>query len=137
MAVTIQISSDGGEPREAGRSLALPPRFRVDTWPDRGVVHVRPVGEVDLATVDVVRTSIEELKAAGFKRVVLDLREVTFLDSTGLRLMLEAQASSRADGWEFAVIDGSPAVQRLFDVSGMRSVICFLDPARTQDRTWC
>jgi anti-anti-sigma factor len=127
--MTVPLSSGAENGRDAGADPVGPPGFSVEVCPERSVVRVCPVGEVDLSTVGEVRAQIEELKSAGFTRVVLDLREVTFLDSTGLRLMLEEQASSRADGWEFAVIDGSTAVQRLFDVTGLRSMIRFVDPS--------
>ena len=49
---------------------------------------------------------------------MLDLRGVTFLDSTGLHLVLEADAASRAQGWEFGLIGGPAHVQRVFDLTG-------------------
>jgi anti-anti-sigma factor len=61
---------------------------------------------VDVATVDEIRTYLKRLKASSFTRVILDLRGVTFLDAQGVRLILEADASSRADGWSFALIGG-------------------------------
>lgn len=127
-----------GDGARAGRvaELDLPPRFRVEDRPERDVVRVCPVGEVDLATVDGVRAHIVELRDAGFTRIVLDLREVTFLASAGLRLMLEARRAAQADGWEFAVIDGSSGVQRLLDATGLRSMIDFVDPSGREARRW-
>jgi anti-anti-sigma factor len=115
------------DPPETGIVRDLPPPFCVEVHPQREFVRVRPVGEIDVATVDRVRGQFEDLKAVGFTRIVLDMRDVTFVDSTGLRLMLEAQESSRADGWEFAVIDGSSSVQHLLQVTGMRHVLDFVD----------
>jgi anti-anti-sigma factor len=54
--------------------------------PERDVVRVCPRGEIDIDTVGAVRSQLDELVGAGFTRVVLDLRDTTFLDSTGLRL---------------------------------------------------
>jgi len=102
-----------------------PAPFHVDVEPERDVVRVSPVGEVDLATIDEVRARIEELKAAGFRRVLLDLRGVTFLDSSGVRLVLEADASARADGWDFALVEGSATVQRVFALAGVRDRLRF------------
>lgn len=64
--------------------------FRVDVAPDREEVRVSPVGELDLATVPLVDTELAELWSLGFARLVLDLRNVCFLDSTGLRLAVVA-----------------------------------------------
>src|SRR5205807_172173 len=93
--------------------------FRCEIEPRRTAVHVRPVGEVDLATVPTVENELRELRAAGFTNLVLDLREVRFLDSTGVHLILEWHASTEADGISFALIAGPPAVQRVLDLSGL------------------
>jgi anti-sigma B factor antagonist len=106
-----------------------PHAFRLDVRPERDVVRVCPVGDVDLDTVDVVRAQLDELRAAGFTRVVLDLRGATFLDSTGLHLALEAQAASAADGWEFGIIEGPANVQRAFELAGLGKRLPFVDPA--------
>ena len=99
---------------------APPSPLRVDVWPEGEVVHVCPVGEIDLDTVSRVRDRLDELRAAGFKRLVLDLRGVTFLDSTGIRLVLETDASARADGFDFGLIEGPANVQRAFEITGLR-----------------
>ena len=65
------------------------------------MVRVCPIGEVDVDTVGVVRAQLDELTVAGFTHVILDLRDVTFLDSSGLHLVhlvMDAQAASAADG---------------------------------------
>jgi anti-anti-sigma factor len=46
--------------------------------------------------------------------VVLDLDELTFMDSTGIRLVLESVRDSEREGWRFEVTRGSSAVQRIF-----------------------
>src|SRR5829696_5405721 len=99
--------------------------FTVEVEPQREVVRVCPCGEVDLATVDDVREQVDELLSAGFTRVLLDLREATFFDSTGLRLIIEVAQSSPADGWQFGLIDGSAPVRRVFDVTGVRGELPF------------
>jgi anti-anti-sigma factor len=70
-------------------------------------------GELDLATVDEVRARLEALRAEG-RPVVLDLDQLTFMDSTGIRLVLEAVRHRERDGWRFEVTRGSTPVQRIF-----------------------
>ena len=111
----------------------LPVEFRVEVEPDREVVRVCPIGDVDLNTVDEVRAQMEGLTAAGFKRLVLDLRGTTFLDSTGLRLVLDAHSASANDGFEFAVIAGPPEVQCAFEVAGLDSRLPFVEPGSGRD----
>jgi anti-anti-sigma factor len=97
--------------------------------PDRDVVRVCPRGEIDMDTVDAVRSQLDALAGAGFTSVVLDLRGTTFLDSTGLRLALDAHAVSAADGWVFGIIPGPPNVQRAFEIAGLSERLPFVDPA--------
>jgi anti-anti-sigma factor len=93
---------------------------------ERDVVRICPAGEIDIHTVGQIREQIETLIATGARRIVLDLRSVTFLGSMGLCLVLEADATSRADGWEFALIGGPAHVQRVFDLTGSRARLPFL-----------
>jgi len=102
--------------------------FAVEVHPQRDVVRVAPHGEIDLATVGSLRARIEELVSSGFPRVTLDLQGVTFIDSTGIRLILELVQSARDDHWELSVIDVSRAVQRVFELSGVLAALPLGEP---------
>ena len=104
--------------------------FRVEVRHEREVVLVCPIGEIDLASVGLLRSRLDEVKAAGFEQVVLDLRGVTFLDSSGLHLVTEADAAAVADGSELALIAGPAAVQRAFEVTGLLERLTFVDGSR-------
>ena len=111
-------------------------QFRLDIEPEREAVRVCPQGEVDLATTGEIREKCEEMSALGFRRVVLDLRGVTFVDSTGVRLALELWESSQAGAWEFAVIEGPAPVQRIFELTGVRSRLPFIAPTQIRCARW-
>lgn len=96
--------------------------------PERDVVRVVPRGEIDLATVARTESRLREVRDAGFERVVLDLREVTFLDSSGLRMILAWHDECRRDGAEFRVLRGPAAVQRVFEVTGVADRVPFAAP---------
>ena len=102
--------------------------FRIDVEPARDSVRVAPVGELDLATVDKLRAEVERLRESGFARLVLDLRGVRFLDSTGLRLVLELDQAAKADSQELLLIRGSAVVQRIFEVTQVSERLQFIDP---------
>ena len=104
-----------------------PDPFRCELEPERERVRIRPIGEIDMATVPDVEAHLSELTAAGFKEVILDLRSASFLDSTGLRLILEWDARSRADGFNFSLVAGPPTVQRLFDLTDTTRRLTFID----------
>jgi anti-sigma B factor antagonist len=109
-------------------------RFRVDVQPEPHGARVRPLGEIDLATVDDVRRKIDESVAAGCERIVLDLGGVTFIDSNGLHLALDADADAREGGWQLLIIDGAGPVQRLFEVTGLRDRLPFVNPSPTPNQ---
>ena len=101
-------------------SLAdLPPVFSCPVEPDRDRVVVRPSGELDLMTADVVEHELSELREAGFDRLVVDLRDVTFMDSSGLLLLLRWARSAQEDGFVLEVRPGGPDVMRVVDLAGV------------------
>jgi len=91
--------------------------------PDGSVVT--PHGELDMATQGQLRAALEQQAEHG--AVTLDLSGLRFLDTSGLRLILETAEASRRHGFAFAVLPGSAAVQRLFDVAGVAELVPFRD----------
>jgi anti-anti-sigma factor len=66
-------------------------------------------GEFDLSVKKAFEAGLSRLMSARPKRVIVDLRQVTFIDSTGIRLILEAWNQSRRTGFDFAVlVDDGP-----------------------------
>ena len=59
---------------------------------------------------------------------VLDLRELTFMDSSGLRLILSAHAAARRDGAILEIVPGPPSVQRVFQICGVEDELRFVAP---------
>jgi anti-anti-sigma factor len=108
----------------------IPPRFECLVEPDRDHVLVRPQGELDMATVPEVDSNVEELVNSGFTNVVLDLAGLTFMDSTGLRLLVKWTQTARGDGMSFRLLPGSPAIDRVLDISGLRDELDFADAAK-------
>jgi anti-sigma B factor antagonist len=76
-------------------------------------------GEVDLLTAPDIESAIRELCAGGTGEIVLDLRKVTFMDSTGLRATVSAQKLCDEHGFGFSLIKGQAQVQRLFEIAGL------------------
>jgi anti-sigma B factor antagonist len=107
--------------------------FRCDVERDREAVRVAPVGELDLATVPLVEEQLNDLWSVGFKRLVLDLRGVRFLDSTGVRMLMAWHARDRADGVAFGVIPGPPAVQRVLEICGVGDWLQYVQGGRNRD----
>jgi anti-sigma B factor antagonist len=102
------------------------PEFSVTRRRANDAVVVVPVGEIDLATVDQLQAEVDA--AAGeAKQVVLDLREVSFIDSAGLRLVVQSSRSLEAGGGTLTVVRGPREVQRVFDLVGLDGRVAMLD----------
>lgn len=94
-------------------------------YPGDGVV-VALHGELDIATAPVAE---EELRRAEASQdlIVLDLGGLSFIDSTGLRLMIGADRRAHERGGSFVVIHAVPQVQRLLDLSGVAGHLQVID----------
>jgi anti-anti-sigma factor len=88
---------------------------------------ITPVGEVDRSTSEKLDDAVRAAEATDAKRIVVDLSEVTFMDSSGLKLLLEANARSQADPNRLMLIRGSRRVQRVFEATKTEEKLPFLD----------
>ncbi|MBW3608582.1 MAG: STAS domain-containing protein [Actinobacteria bacterium] len=91
-------------------------------------MRVAPGGELDLANAATLQAQLDELRGAGFQHVMLDLRELTFIDSSAVRLILREDRLARSAGRRFSLIQGPPAVQRVLDVCDVLDRLDFGEP---------
>ena len=95
-------------------------------------VVVVVTGELDLDSAEKLRALMRGAEAQA-PTVVLDLREVSFIDSSGLSVVVGQHHRSKSDGFRFAVaVAGAPAVERLLDLTGLRGT---LEIVETPDAT--
>ena len=76
-------------------------------------------GEFDLANAAQVEDALKEIEQNRPDLLVLDLRELTFMDSTGLRVMVSADARARDDSRRLAIVQGPEPVHRVFRITGL------------------
>jgi len=76
-------------------------------------------GELDLLGAPLLEEEIEKAETEAPAIVVLDLQDLQFVDSAGLRVILAAHERSRQQGKELALTPGSEQVQRLFTIAGV------------------
>jgi anti-anti-sigma factor len=76
-------------------------------------------GELDLVTAPELEDTIAALCLEGARALVLDMRHVGFMDSSGLRTVLAGVDMCRAHGCELMVIPGTGACRRLFELTGV------------------
>ena len=101
--------------------------FRSDVVWEGKAARIHAVGELDMAAVPTLAAEIAEVRAAGCPHVIIDLSEVSFLDSSGLRLLLDCYAESRQDSHTIALIPGPPVVQRVFELTRTVEHLPFVD----------
>ena len=93
-----------------------------------GIVHtVRLEGELDLATAEQLEHELLRVEGSDALTIVLDLSALQFIDSTGVRLIIQAHARSRADSQRLALLRGPRAVQRVFELTGILDRLPFAD----------
>jgi anti-sigma B factor antagonist len=104
-----------------------PKPFTCEELPRDGDVYLRPSGDLDIRTAPVLEERIRSAREMGATRVVVDLSRLDFMDSTGITLVTRYNNEARRDGFDFALIKGSPRVMRLFDLTGLGDYFTFID----------
>jgi anti-sigma B factor antagonist len=105
--------------------MGAPTQLEVQDVVAGGWHTLRLSGELDLASTSLLHDAIERIDMSAIAGTALDLRNVAFIDSTGVRAVVELHDRSRQQGIEFRIIPGSAAVQRIFEVTGLLDVLPF------------
>jgi anti-anti-sigma factor len=110
--------------QKAGRQK---PPFEVRDVVSAGMHTLVLEGELDMATAAELEAVIVECAESG-SGLTMDLGQLTFMDSSGVRLLLFAQQACQANGAEFVVIPGPRQVQRVFEVTDLVKHLPFREP---------
>jgi anti-anti-sigma factor len=65
------------------------------------------------------------LLAFGFQQLVIDLRQVTFIDVAGVRLLLKLAQDARDDGWQLSLTQGDGKVRQMLTLTGVLGQLPF------------
>ena len=82
-------------------------------------------GELDMAARFKAEQALDALLAEPVEQLVVDLGEVTFVDSTGMGLVLDLDDRARSDGFRLRLLPGSEDVQRVFVLAGVADALPF------------
>ena len=93
--------------------------FRLCSECDGRTHRLTPIGELDLATAPILEHEFDAIQRGADRIIVVDLTEVSFIDSTGLHALLRMDAACEGTD-RLRVINGSAAVERLLDIAGVR-----------------
>ena len=104
------------------------PNLDLETTRDGTVAVVAPTGELDISGATVLEAELDRLaEDPELGSVVLDLRGLEFMDSSGLRLVVLADMRAREAGRRFALIRGGDTVHRVFEITRMSDRLDFVD----------
>jgi anti-anti-sigma factor len=80
-------------------------------------VHLKLSGELDISTAQLLEDDLHRVEAEGPELIVLDLRDLAFMDSTGLRLLIMADARAKEQGRRLAIGRGNEMIQRVLHLT--------------------
>ena len=106
--------------------MRSPDLLRITVEPLEDARLIRAAGEVDLTTISKLRRELDAARDED-TTALLDLSDITFMDSTGLHLLLKASRLSAATNWAFFILRPSDVVQRLIHVSGTADLLTLVD----------
>jgi anti-sigma B factor antagonist len=93
--------------------------FNVQLQPQADAALVAVSGELDIATAPELEQALHQISPDQCKLVIVDLRELEFMDSTGLSTLVRAHQRLSEQGCELTLVKGPPQVQRLLDLTGV------------------
>ena len=107
--------------------------FSVETTRDGPDAVVVLRGEFDIAAEEQVETALARVLASRPGSLRVDLRELTFLDSTGLRVLLRLRQRCGECACDLSLIRGAPPIDRVFEISGVASHFTIVDASDPED----
>jgi anti-sigma B factor antagonist len=101
--------------------------FRVDVRNRDRTALLVVRGELDVASGPTLERELAKAEASDVQLLILDLRELEFIDSTGLSILIKAHQRAEASGRRFAVVRGRSQVQRLLGLTGLEERLTLID----------
>ena len=101
--------------------MGLSSELSLEAWRAEPYVVVSARGDIDLSTLGKVAAALDAARSAGASAgtLILDLRQVGFMDTSGLRLIIEEERRAADGGYRFAIVPGSSRVRRLLEIAGL------------------
>ena len=94
---------------------------------DSGTVRLVLAGELDISSAPHLEDELTRAEESAPPVIVLDLRSLEFMDSTGLRTVVTADGRAREQGRRLAIVRGPEAVHRIFSVTRLDERLDIID----------
>jgi anti-sigma B factor antagonist len=101
--------------------------LQIEAHDHDGLAHVVLTGELDLSTIGSVEQELSRVEGERPAVVALDLSRLTFLDSSGLRVIVSADKRARRENRRFVVVRGPETVQRVFSITRLDEQLELVD----------
>ena len=101
--------------------------FNVETTEAENATHVKLSGDLDLSTAKRAEEAIEAAERSGAATVVVDLRGLSFMDSTGLRVIVSADKRARRSNKRVVIVQGPAPVRRVFEITRLDERLDIVD----------
>ena len=101
--------------------------FKIAVRSQDGATVIALSGELDLASAPALEEELARAAASDSGLVILDLRELEFMDSTGLGMLVTTNKRAQESGRRFALVKGGPQVQRLLNLTGVGERLTLVD----------
>ena len=94
---------------------------------DKGIHCFEPQGRLDALTVPEFEKALRDHLSRGTARIVIDFQDITYISSSGLRVLLTARRLAREQGGDVRLCRLSPRVYEIFDMVGFTQVFSIYD----------
>ena len=101
--------------------------FRVEVQNHGRAAIITVSGELDLASSPALQEELDRLAASDSELLIIDLRALDFMDSTGLSVLVRAHQRSEEQGRQLAMVKGPQQVQRLLSLTGVGDRLTLVD----------
>lgn len=102
-------------------------QFRLETRKEGRATVIVVSGELDLASSPALQEELDRAAESGAGLVIIDLRELDFMDSTGLSVLVRAHQRADEQGRRLAMVKGPQQVQRLLSLTGVADRLTLLE----------
>lgn len=104
-----------------------PEEFQIRVEQDGPAARLHLTGEMDVACRGLFADAVQQCLAYGTTDLLLDLSDLTFIDSSGLRLLIELWERSRNNGLEISILQGNGQVRRTMQIAGLDNFLPIAD----------
>lgn len=111
--------------------MVRPSPFEIHSEFEVGIARLAVVGDLDIATVPQLEKEAQAMLAREVRELLIDLSQLAFIDSSGLRLLIALDGEASRDGWTLGLIRPPEGALTIFRITGAEENLPFIEDPRT------